>query len=737
MDILPLVVKNQFPEFVREQYPAFVEFVKQYYKWLSENHGDHLETINDIDKTPEQFVQYFRNRLDVYGLFNDAPDLKYIKNIKEIYSAKGSEAALTNLLRIVYQDDLASVKYPYDQVFKASNSKWQRESFITVSKIYGEFPSTFEYFYVRESTGEDLRVRCIRYTDIGNDEVRLFFNTLYGIPTYVNQLVNIKNSNGAVIYIGSLIPSPASINVIDPGEKWQKGQVFTIPGTVLPSLAKVISTTPTGGIIHAEITKHGYNHSITSGTGLFIGGAAGTEFNRGFIDTTNNYIEFSYNHGLSVNSPIVFQKITKDSVTQIVEGTTYYVHEVLSPKQIKLTNTVGGVVIDFTSALVPVPYVCTGLVVGTGTIDTVTNAITLANHGLANGDIVELKTSTIYTNLITDTTPRSFYYVQNATTNTFTLATEGPSGPFVDIVGDSAINLLNEEDYYGAHAIVKIGYDTIVNLPGSWLTNNSIVSDQTVHTQDNLYYQQFSYDVFSEVNTKSFKRVLQSLHPAGTKLYTTFDIRDSLAFNITASTVSKDTVLNFFDQFSVPVDLLTNKILEKPLPEIIALTEQITSKLLVKPLTDSSTPEDSVAKLIDKPRDETLAEPTDSIISRLIIKPVDDTATSDDNNVAKLITKPASDTATSNDSAAKLLDKPASDTLSAPTDAINSISVVKPVSDSAVATEDLTKQVEPTGLLETATMVSADTSSLTVDIYDSEAYFSEYYNVAVKTLTLG
>jgi len=34
-------------------------------------------------------------------------------------------------------------------------------------------------------------------------------------------------------------------------------------------------------------------------------------------------------------------------------------------------------------------------------------------------------------------------------------------------------------------------------------------------------------------------------------------------------------------------------------------------------------------------------------------------------------------------------------------------------------------------------MVSADTSSLTVDIYDSEAYFSEYYNVAVKTLTLG
>ena len=62
---LSKVVSRQLPEFVREDYPAFVSFVEAYYEWLKTQQVD-FEDAHDLDKTLDEYVDYFKNELAVH-----------------------------------------------------------------------------------------------------------------------------------------------------------------------------------------------------------------------------------------------------------------------------------------------------------------------------------------------------------------------------------------------------------------------------------------------------------------------------------------------------------------------------------------------------------------------------------------------------------------------------------------------------------------------------------------------
>ena len=74
---LHLIVSEQLPEFVRADFPTFVEFVKTYYRWLSTQSVGNIETVVDIDRTPVQFVSSFRRELDVLGFTSDSGPFQY------------------------------------------------------------------------------------------------------------------------------------------------------------------------------------------------------------------------------------------------------------------------------------------------------------------------------------------------------------------------------------------------------------------------------------------------------------------------------------------------------------------------------------------------------------------------------------------------------------------------------------------------------------------------------------
>ena len=252
------IVSEQFPEFVRAYYPALIEFIKAYYKWMKEYFGDDYRNFVDIDKAPEEFIAYFKNQYDSDNLLRKNFNEFYIKRIKEIYSAKGSEQALIQLLKIVYNANV-SIDYPGQYILKTSDGKWSQESFITLTTQYGTISSTVDYFYLVIGKTEK-RVRINRIETLYNGLKRVYFDSVNKLSPYLNQYVRFKE-DGKIIYVGRITKSPASLTIIDGGANWQVHQIFNISGTEKNSIGKITKVDSNGAILGAFIYEYGDGHA--------------------------------------------------------------------------------------------------------------------------------------------------------------------------------------------------------------------------------------------------------------------------------------------------------------------------------------------------------------------------------------------------------------------------------------------------------------------------------------------
>ena len=71
-----LLINRQVPEFVREEYPLFIQFLEAYYEFLETEQGTQnndlttkakdLRFISDVDESIDEFQQYF---LDNFASF--------------------------------------------------------------------------------------------------------------------------------------------------------------------------------------------------------------------------------------------------------------------------------------------------------------------------------------------------------------------------------------------------------------------------------------------------------------------------------------------------------------------------------------------------------------------------------------------------------------------------------------------------------------------------------------------
>jgi len=136
MNLSPIVSKH-IPEFVNDDYPLFVQFLKTYYKWLDNTQITSIESVVDIDNTLDSFIKYFRNELDVYGIkYQHIDERIYLKHVKQFFLAKGSEAAYWFLFRILFNTESAILR-PWDYVFIPSAGKWHQDITVLVNITKG------------------------------------------------------------------------------------------------------------------------------------------------------------------------------------------------------------------------------------------------------------------------------------------------------------------------------------------------------------------------------------------------------------------------------------------------------------------------------------------------------------------------------------------------------------------------------------------------------------------------
>ena len=135
-NLLSPFIREQFPNFIRTDYPKLVLFIKAYYEWM-EQQGNagyvvaKLDSVFDVDANAEEFYDHFKKTYlaSFPELFAVNPDGKtpnkktLLKKIRDFYGNKGTESAYKFLFRILYDSDL-ELYYPKTDILKASDGQW-------------------------------------------------------------------------------------------------------------------------------------------------------------------------------------------------------------------------------------------------------------------------------------------------------------------------------------------------------------------------------------------------------------------------------------------------------------------------------------------------------------------------------------------------------------------------------------------------------------------------------------
>jgi hypothetical protein len=139
-----VLVNKQIPEYIREEYPAFIAFVEAYYEFLENKQGTSnndltnkakdLRTIFDVDTSINQFEDNFFNTYANLLPRDVAVDkATLIKNVLPLYLSKGSEKSFKFLFRMLFNEEL-DIIYPKNNVLRASAGNWVVDNKLRVNQ---------------------------------------------------------------------------------------------------------------------------------------------------------------------------------------------------------------------------------------------------------------------------------------------------------------------------------------------------------------------------------------------------------------------------------------------------------------------------------------------------------------------------------------------------------------------------------------------------------------------------
>ena len=139
------LLKQVLPDFVVEDNPLFVSFLKAYLEYTEIQGNTRAEavrvsTYTDLDKTLNGFLKFFKQTY-LYRfpdeLHVDVDQKSLIKNIKDYYGEKGNPRSLDLLFRVLYNKTV-DVDFPRDQIFTIGDSDYTNSVSIITSRTRGE-----------------------------------------------------------------------------------------------------------------------------------------------------------------------------------------------------------------------------------------------------------------------------------------------------------------------------------------------------------------------------------------------------------------------------------------------------------------------------------------------------------------------------------------------------------------------------------------------------------------------
>lgn len=174
-----LLVENQFPDFVKEDYPTFIRFMEAYYEFLENKLGTQkndlnrqarkLYTISDIDQNLDEFEEYFfKTFLDLFPRDTLASKSLLIKNSIPLYLSKGNEKSIKYFFRALFDEEV-NVIIPRNDILLASGGNWKITKVVRgLPQVYAKYvagvtkfdgvASNTSFYLPQEATVNDVSV---------------------------------------------------------------------------------------------------------------------------------------------------------------------------------------------------------------------------------------------------------------------------------------------------------------------------------------------------------------------------------------------------------------------------------------------------------------------------------------------------------------------------------------------------------------------------------------------------
>ena len=255
-------ISNQFPEFVKEDYPRFIRFVELYYEFLKNSDieaiGESFDSIRDVDITMDKFIDSLWKEFGInVPRTNVANDKHFLKHIKDFYSTKGSEESFRILFRHLFNEEI-ELKYPKDYIFRTSNAKWTQDVTFVVTVSEGD---------IYDLVGKVVSIHTNSFTlETSVNRVRPIAD---GFEVFVD------NKNYSAVEVGDIITyGDVSVTIIESISKatiyksglgFYIGQVFNIPSVSgHEARIKVTKVGDNGELLGIDIIDfgYGYDHSF-------------------------------------------------------------------------------------------------------------------------------------------------------------------------------------------------------------------------------------------------------------------------------------------------------------------------------------------------------------------------------------------------------------------------------------------------------------------------------------------
>jgi hypothetical protein len=170
-----LLVAQQVPEYVSDEYPLFVSFLEAYYEFMETAEGTQkndvlslskkMRYVSDVDASIGAFEKsFFNNFASLIPRDVEVNKETLIKNVLPLYITRGNEKSFKLLFRLLFNDEV-DVILPKNNVLRVSDGRWTVDNLL---KLETDIRSTY--------TGTGSNTTFFLAQQVDSDAVEVYVN---------------------------------------------------------------------------------------------------------------------------------------------------------------------------------------------------------------------------------------------------------------------------------------------------------------------------------------------------------------------------------------------------------------------------------------------------------------------------------------------------------------------------------------------------------------------------------